>query len=85
MRSSLSAAVRSVDGSLGMVQRVLADGGYLNAEQIESVGSTADLYVAISSADTSQRRYDCHPPKESHAKKITDPRLVAMREKVRIE
>ena len=43
---------------LGTVQRVLADGGYVNAEQIESVGSTVELYVAISCEDTSQRRYD---------------------------
>jgi hypothetical protein len=70
---------------LGTVQRVLADGGYVNAEQIESVGSTVDLYVAISSEDTSQRRYDYRPPKESRPKKVTDPRLVAMREKVTSE
>jgi transposase len=80
--NQLSAALHSVDGSLGTVQRVLADAGYVNAEQIESVGSMVDLYVAITSEDTSQRRYDYRPPKESRPKKVTDPRLVAMREKV---
>jgi hypothetical protein len=43
---------------VGTVPRVLADGGYVNAELIESVGSAVDLYVAITSEDTSQRRYD---------------------------
>jgi transposase len=83
--NQLSAALRSVDGSLGTVQRVLADAGYVNAQQIESVGSVVDLYVAITSEDTSQRRYDYRPPKESPPKKVTDPRLVAMREKVTSE
>ena len=83
--NQLSAALHSVDGSLGTVQRVLADAGYVNAEQIESVGSMVDLYVAITSEDTSQRRYDYRPPKESRPKKVTDPRLVAMREKVTSE
>ncbi len=83
--NQLSAALHSVDGSLGTVQRMLADGGYVNAEQIESVGSTVDLYVAITSEDTSQRRYDYRPPKESPPKKVTDPRLVAMRQKVTSE
>jgi hypothetical protein len=49
---------------LGTVQRVLADGGYVNAEQIELVGSTVDLSVAITSEDTSQREYDYRPPKK---------------------
>jgi hypothetical protein len=80
--NQLSAALHSVDENLGTVQRMLADGGYANAELIESVSLTVDLYVAITSEDTSQRRYDYRPPKESHAKKVTDPRLVAMREKV---
>ena len=49
------------------------------------MGSTVDLSVATTSEDTSQRRYDYRPPKESHPKKVTDPRLVAMREKVTSE
>ena len=80
--NQLSAALSSVDKSLGTVQRMLADGGYVNAEQIEAVGAEVDLYVAITSEDTSQRRYDYRPPKESRAKRVTDERLVAMREKV---
>lgn len=75
--NQLSAAPCGADGNLGTVQRVFADGGYANAEQIEAVGSTVDLFVAINSEDTSQRRYDCRPPKESRANELTDPRLVA--------
>jgi len=80
--NQLSAAVCSVDKSLGRVQRLLADGGYVNAEAIEEVGQTVDLYIAITHEDNSHRRYDYRPPKDSPAKKVTDPRLVAMREKV---
>ena len=68
--NQLSAALHSVDGSLGTVQRVLADAGYVNAEQIESVGSMVDLYVAITSEDTSQRRYDYRPPNSYAASSI---------------
>ena len=57
----------------------------MNAELIESVGSTVDLSVAITSEDTSQLRYDYRRPKKSHSKKVTDPRLVAMPKKVTSE
>ena len=47
--SNAQAAVDVGDSHLilGTVQRVLADGGYVNAELIESVGSTVDLDVAM--------------------------------------
>ena len=67
---------------VGPVQRMLADGGYVNAEAIGNVGQTVDLYVAIARADHSYRRYDFRPPKKKQAKRLTDPRLVAMRKKV---
>ena len=67
------------------MQRMLADGGYVNAEAIEKVEQKVDLYVAITAEDNNYRRYDFRPPKEKPAKKVTDARLVAMREKVRSE
>jgi len=81
--NQLEAALKNVQESVGPVQRMLADGGYVNAEAIEKVGQKVDLYVAITAEDNSHRRYDFRPPKKKPAKKVTDARLVAMREKVR--
>jgi transposase len=83
--NQLEAALENVQESVGPVQRMLADGGYVNAEAIENVGQKVDLYVAITAEDNSYRRYDFRPPKEKPAKKVTDARLVAMREKVSSE
>jgi transposase len=83
--NQLEAALESVPQCVGTVQRMLADGGYVNAEAIERVGQKVDLYVAIAGEDNSYRRYDYRPPKKTPAKKVTDPRLVAMREKVASE
>jgi transposase len=83
--NQLEAALHGVVESVGPVQRMLADGGYVNAEAIEEVGQKVDLCVAIASADNSYRRYDYRPLKKRTAKKVTDPRLVAMREKVTSE
>lgn len=83
--NELKVALENVEQSVGPVQRMLADGGYVNAEAIGEVGQKVDLYVAIARADNSYRRYDFRPPKKKAAKKVTDPRLVAMREKVTSE
>jgi transposase len=80
--NQLEPALQSVPECVGAVQRMLADGGYVNAEAMERVGQKVDLYVAIASEDNSYRRYDYRPPKNRPVKKVTDPRLVAMREKV---
>ena len=55
--------------------------GYVNAEAIDHVQQKVDLYVAISGEDNNYRRYDYRPPKETPAKKVVDPRLIAMRKK----
>jgi transposase len=80
--NQLEPALEQVPECVGTVERVLADGGYVNAEAIERVGHKVDLYVAIASEDNSYRRYDYRPAKKRPVKKVTDPRLVAMREKV---
>ena len=67
------------------MQRMLADGGYVNAEVFDRVQQKVDLYVAIASEDNNYRRYDYHPPKQKPAKKVVDPRLVAMRQKLATE
>jgi transposase len=80
--NQLEAALESVVESVGPVQRMLADGGYVNADVIESIQQDVDLYVAITAEDNNYRRYDFRPPKKRATKKVTDPRLVAMREKL---
>lgn len=83
--NQLEPALEKVVESVGPVQGMLADGGYVNAQAIENVGQKVDLYVAITAEDNGYRRYDFRPPKKKAPKKVTDPRLVAMREKVRSE
>jgi transposase len=83
--NQLQPALDSVPECVGSVQRMLADGGYVNAEAIGEVGQKVDLYVAIASSDNSYRRYDFRPPKKKAARKLIDPRLVAMRQKVTSE
>jgi transposase len=80
--NQLEAALESVVESVGPVQRMLADGGYVNADAIERTQQKVDLYVAITAEDNNYRRYDYRPPKQKPAKKVTDPRLLAMREKL---
>ena len=80
--NQLEAALENVVESVGPVRGMLADGGYVNADAIERVGQKVDLYVAITAEDNNYRRYDFRPPKNKPAKKVVDPRLTAMREKV---
>jgi hypothetical protein len=83
--NQLEVALKNVVESVGPVKGMLADGGYVNAEAIERVQQEVDLYVAITSEDNTYRRYDYRPPKKKPARKVVDPRLVAMREKVTSE
>jgi hypothetical protein len=83
--NQLEPALEKVTEAVGPVQCLLADGGYVNAEAIERVQQKVDLYVAITSEDNNYRRYDYRPPKTRPAKKVVDPRLIAMREKVTSE
>lgn len=81
--NQLKPALESVPQAVGRVKRVLADAGYAKAEVFEELEEQVDLYVAVAGEDNSYRRYDYRPPKKRPEKKVKDPRLVAMREKVR--
>lgn len=84
--NQLKPALASVEQSVvGPVERLLADGGYVNAEDFEELGEQLELYVAVGSEDNSYRRYDYRPPKNRTEKPLKDPRLLVMREKVRSE
>jgi len=80
--NQLEPALKAVTEAVGPVQRILADGGYVNADAFDRVQQKVDLYVAITSEDNNYRRYDYRPPKQKPGKKVTDPRLLAMREKL---
>lgn len=80
--NQLEPAVRSVNESVGSVQRVLADGGYVNSQAFKRLEDTVDLYVAMANGEYNERRYDFRPAQTKKPKHITDPRLLAMREKV---
>ena len=68
---------------------MLADTGYANANTIERMEKDGhDLYVAVSrNTGSSQRRYDFRPESVSARpeQKITDPRTLAMKEKLATE
>jgi hypothetical protein len=82
--NQLEAAVGSVPTEIGTVRRALSDGGYVNADgfqRMETREKAVELFAAVTRADP-QRRYDCRPPRQWPRKKVSDPRLVAMREEV---
>jgi len=81
--NQLKPALESVPQDVGKVERVLADGGYVNAQIFEELEDEVDLYVAVAGEDNNYRRYDYRPPKKRTERKVKDPRLLAMREKVR--
>ncbi len=84
-RNELERALELMPSELGAPQVLLADAGYVNAAVIERLQQDPDapeLYVAVTSADNDCRRYEFRPPKKPRKTPITDPTLVAMREKV---
>jgi len=81
--NQLEPALQAVPSSLGTVSCVLADGGYVNAEAIETIQRKGvEVYVAITDEEQNVRRYEYRVPRTKPPKRITDPRLVAMREKL---
>jgi transposase len=81
--NQLQAAVHGVAAAVGTVQRVLADGGYVNVNEFDGLEKEhVEVYVAVTGEDPNKRTYDYRPVRERPRKKVTDPRLVAMRDKV---
>jgi transposase len=84
--NQLEPAIEAVLEGVGRVEAVLADGNYVNADAIERVEKRGiEAYVAISDEEQNVRRYDYRPPGERKPKVVKDPRLIAMREKLRTE
>lgn len=80
--NQLEAALDSVPESVGTVGCMLADGGYVNSKLFKRLEQTVDLYVPIADGEQNERQYDFRPDKPRKPKHITDPRLVAMRQKL---
>lgn len=81
--NQLQAAVHGVAAAVGTVHRVLADGGYVNVKDFDDLEKEhVEVYVAVTGEDPNKRTYDYRPARERPRKKVTDPRLVAMRDKV---
>jgi transposase len=83
----LRPAVDRVSETLNQPKAIVADANYCNAAMIEEVQRRGtEAYVAVSPSDGYQRQYDYRPPRQpSQRKRIRDPRLVAMREKLATE
>ena len=84
--NQLEPAIASVPETIGTVDTVLADGGYVKAEVFERIEKRGiEAYVAISDEEQNIRRYDYRPPKERKLKTVKKPQLVKMREKLQTE
>lgn len=85
----LENAVASIPSRLGRPKAALADAGYVNADAFERLEKEGiELYCSVHREDAhSERYYDFRPDKQSkrEVKEPTDPRLIAMREKLRTE
>lgn len=87
--NELIPALASVDASLGVIEAVLADSGYVNIDAMEELDTLGiDGYVAVSRLENHDRRkYDYRPRSatEKPGRVVKDPRLTAMREKLRTD
>jgi transposase len=80
--------LESIPAALGQPHTVLADCGYANTELFKRLGEQRpelELYISVRREDThAQRRYDYRPlEKINPPRRITDPRLSAMAEKLK--
>jgi hypothetical protein len=81
--NQLEPAVQRVPQSIGTVAAVLADGAYVNADAFDQLQERkVEVYVPVTGEDQNVRKYDYRPPSHRAHKKVTDPRLLAMREKL---
>ena len=89
--NELIPALQSVPEPIGKPTAVLADTGYVNVEAIEQLQQDArspEPYVAVGRDDNQdRRRYDYRPRSATNkpAKKVTDPTLVAMKQKLQTD
>jgi transposase len=89
--NELVPALGSISEAVGRPSAVLADSGYLNGEAIEQLASgepPIDAFIAVGRDEASdRRRYEFRPigTTAKPDKHLTDPQLLAMREKLRTD
>lgn len=86
--NELIPALDGVPDQIGTIVAALADSGYVNGDAFDDLQKDIDLYVAVSREENhSQRTYDYRPAsaRDKPSKTITDPRLLAMREKLQTD
>jgi transposase len=86
--NELEPDLQSIPDQLGAPTAVLADCGYVNREAFSRLGAAGngpELYVSVHREDAhAERRYDYRPAERiKPPKKITDPVLIAMAEKLK--
>lgn len=85
-KSQLEPTLAVIPTEVGAPSRVLADNGYLNVEAVSRVmAGGVEVYCACAAdASLASRRYDFRPRdrRSESPRPITDPRLVAMHEKL---
>jgi hypothetical protein len=89
-QGQLVADVQSIPATLGQPTAVLADCGYVDRAAFAQLQQTCpglELYVSVQREDAhAQRRYDYRPvDKIKPPKKLVDPVLIAMAEKLRTD
>lgn len=87
--NELEPALEQVEANVGKPKRSLADSGYINTEAIENIETKEiEVFVAVSRDNGNyERRYDYRPEscRNKPIKKLTDKRLLAMRDKLESE
>lgn len=85
--NELVPAVEAVSESVGKPEAVLADSGYANSDALKELEKSGiNAYVAVSADEShTQRRYEYRPQRQSSTKKITNERLLDMKEKLQTD
>jgi transposase len=88
--TELEAGLKCIDPRVGVPDSASLDAGYVNADMIERVETETgvEIYCSVHREDAhSERVHDFRPVKETGRpkKKVTDPRLVAMGEKLKTD
>lgn len=85
--TELENGIDSIPEEIGEPDSCLADAGYVNADAIERIEKERriELYVSVHREDAhSERNYDYRPEEQTErpTRKVKDPRLIKMREKL---
>lgn len=88
--AELENGINSIPEKVGRPDSGLADAGYVDAEAIERIEKDQgiEMYVSVHREDAhSERTYDYRPKEQTERpkKKVKDPRLIAMREKLQTD